>query len=117
MIKKFCKIAFALQLFVNVSMVNAMNNPNIETNDLKQSQSTNNKKVLQNNINPHFVEVSEAEQYDILMSLYRYPINKWKNIYRKYSFENDRIAFDKKYSSDECITENLPQENNNIKAK
>ena len=111
MFKNIYKIAFILQLLVSINTVNAMNNSQIEANNLKQSQSNNNKQVLQNNINSNFVEVSEEEQCGIFMNLYCYPMDEWKNVYHKYSFENDRIAYDKKYSCDECIndTYNLSQ--------
>lgn len=105
MLKNIYKVAFTLQLLLCINTINAMDNQSIGIGNTNVEMHTLNKEMeLQNNAKISFDEVPELKQREILMDLYHHPMYEWKNIYHKYSFESDNIAYNKKYSSDEYIS-------------
>lgn len=104
MFKNILKTIMILPLLSSINSSNAMNsllnqennNTSIEMQSFKSKNTSNKKQIL----GKTSAKNQEKKHKQILMDLYNYPIDEWKQKYSEYSFEDDNIAYDKDYNAE-----------------
>ena len=104
MFKNVLKTIIVLPLLSNINSSNAMNSLlNQENNDKSiemqafKSKNTSNKKQVLRKTSP---KNQDKKKEKILMDLYRFSMDDWKQKYKDYFFEDDDIAYDKNYNAE-----------------